>query len=42
MAAGGATEEVDPKDGASDHAHRMIVDECCEFNTGAEDHFVFS
>ena len=41
-AAGGKTKVVDTKDGASEHAHKMLIDKFRDFNTGAEDHFFFS
>ena len=39
---GGATNAVDAKDGASKHAHTMLVEKFWYFNTGVEDHFFFS
>ena len=40
-AAGVATKAVDAKEGASKHAHSMLVDEFWDFNTGSEDHSFF-
>ena len=41
-AAGGPTKAINAKDGAGNHAHTMLVDEFWGFNTGAEDHLLFS
>ena len=38
---GGATKAVDAKDVADEHAHTILVDEFCDFNTRAEDQFFF-
>ena len=42
MAEGGATKEVDTKDGAGEHVNTIIVDEFWGFNNRVEDHFFFS
>ena len=39
---GGTAKTDDVKDGVGKHAHTIMVDGFQDFNTGAEDHFLFS